>query len=50
LVTVETARLILRPWCADDLDHLLGLYADSELVRYISGGRPLSRERVVSLL
>ena len=50
MTTVETARLILRPWCADDLDHLLGLYADSELVRYISGGRPLSRERVVSML
>jgi len=50
VTTVETARLYLRPWCEDDVDELLGLYADAEVMRYISGGRPFSRERVLRML
>ena len=37
MATVETARLVLRPWCEEDLDQLLGLYADSEVMRYLGG-------------
>ncbi|MBV9543289.1 MAG: GNAT family N-acetyltransferase, partial [Chloroflexi bacterium] len=29
---------------------LIGLYGDSEVMRYISGGRPFSRDRVSSML
>jgi ribosomal-protein-alanine N-acetyltransferase len=50
MTAVETARLYLRPWCEDDVDELLGLYADAEVMRHISGGRPFSHERVVSML
>src|SRR5438445_13874122 len=48
--TVDHARIYLRPWCEDDVDELLGLYADAEVMRYISGGRPFSRERVLRML
>lgn len=40
------ARLLLRPWRAGDLDAYARLLADPEVVRYISGGRPLPRQRV----
>ena len=50
MTTVQTARLVLRPWSEEDLDNLLGLYTDAEVMRYISGGHPFSAERVVSML
>jgi ribosomal-protein-alanine N-acetyltransferase len=43
---IETERLILRPPCEDDLDELAVLHADPEVTRYLSGGRPRSREEV----
>jgi RimJ/RimL family protein N-acetyltransferase len=46
MVELETDRLRLRPWRADDLDAYARLLADPEVVRYISGGRPLPRQRV----
>jgi RimJ/RimL family protein N-acetyltransferase len=42
-VELETARLRLRPWRTGDLDAYVALFADPEVVRYISGGRPLPR-------
>lgn len=41
---IETPRLRLRPFTPDDLDALSGITADPEVVRYIAGGAPLSRE------
>lgn len=48
--TVETARLLLRPWEPDDLDELARLNPDPVVMRYISGGRPLTYERVAGML
>jgi RimJ/RimL family protein N-acetyltransferase len=40
---IETERLVLRPFRAEDLDVLAAMWADEEVVRYI-GGQKLSRE------
>jgi RimJ/RimL family protein N-acetyltransferase len=40
---IETERLRLRPFRADDLDPLAAMWADPDVVRFI-GGNPLSRE------
>ena len=37
---LRTARLLLRPVAAGDLDDLVALDADPEVTRYVSGGRP----------
>ncbi|MCA9708344.1 MAG: GNAT family N-acetyltransferase [Myxococcales bacterium] len=42
---LSTERLRLVRLQADDLDHLVALDADPEVMRYISGGEPNSRER-----
>lgn len=47
MTRIETARLLLRPWHADDLGAYLRLFADPQVVRFISDGRPLPAERVV---
>lgn len=36
----------LRPLTADDVDHLTDLDSDPEVMRYIDGGRPVSRETI----
>lgn len=41
---IETARLNLRPFTPDDLDDLFLVFGDPEVMRYISGGKPRSRE------
>jgi RimJ/RimL family protein N-acetyltransferase len=43
MATVETARLLLRPWSESDTDELARLYADPEVMRYMST-RPLTQE------
>jgi RimJ/RimL family protein N-acetyltransferase len=48
---VETPRLLLRPISLDDVDALVGLDADPEVMRYITGGAPTPRpeaERIVA--
>jgi RimJ/RimL family protein N-acetyltransferase len=40
---IETERLILRSFRADDLGQLAAIWRNEEVVRYI-GGQPLSRE------
>jgi len=48
VTTVETARLLLRPWQPDDLERLVRLYADPQVARYVSrDGQPIPRERSV---
>ena len=41
---LETDRLILRPFREDDLDAYAEMCADSEVMRYLLVGRPLSRD------
>jgi len=43
---VETARLVLVPWSDDYLDDFARICADSVVMRFISRGRPLSRDDV----
>jgi RimJ/RimL family protein N-acetyltransferase len=43
---VETERLRLVPWSDDHLDDFARICADPEVMRFISAGRPLSREDV----
>lgn len=50
MTTVETERLLLRPWCEADLDHLVRLYSNVEVMRFISGGVPWDRGRVETML
>lgn len=38
--TIETARLLLRPPCADDFEPWAALMTDAEHVRYIGGVQP----------
>ena len=43
---VETERLVLRPINQDDVDLLVELDSDPDVMRFITGGKPSSRERV----
>jgi RimJ/RimL family protein N-acetyltransferase len=42
--TIETERLLLRPFRQDDLDEFAALNADPEVVKYLGAGKPWSRE------
>jgi RimJ/RimL family protein N-acetyltransferase len=42
VVTLQTGRLLLRPFRPDDIDAYAAMCADSEVMRYVGG--PLSRE------
>ena len=44
---LETERLILRRFTADDVDHLVELDSDPEVMRYLTGGPPTPREEIV---
>lgn len=43
---VTTERLLLRPFSEDDVDRLLGLDNDPEVMHFLNGGRPTTREAV----
>ncbi|GAA5197496.1 GNAT family N-acetyltransferase [Rugosimonospora acidiphila] len=45
MITLETDRLILRPFRDDDLDPLAALNADPEVMRYIADGSTRDREQ-----
>ena len=47
---VETERLLLRRWEADDLDAVARMNADADVMRYIAEGRPVSRADSASFL
>ena len=47
-VLVETDRLILRRFTADDAQHLFDLDNDPEVMRYLNGGIPTPRDVVES--
>ncbi|MEV6552878.1 GNAT family N-acetyltransferase [Streptomyces sp. NPDC051597] len=43
---LETDRLVLRAFTAADTAHLLALDNDPEVMRFINGGRPTSRQAI----
>ena len=43
MVTLTTDRLILRPFQESDLDPYAAIFADAEVMRFISGGQPTER-------
>ncbi len=45
-VFLETERLRLRRFTAGDVDELVELDGDPEVMRYITGGQPTSREEI----
>ena len=45
-IFLETSRLILRPITFDDLDNLVVLDSDPEVMRFINGGIPISRDAI----
>ena len=45
MTTLETPRLLLRPFREQDLDAYAAICADPEVVRYIGDGRPLTRDQ-----
>jgi RimJ/RimL family protein N-acetyltransferase len=45
-VFLETERLVLRRFTMADVDDLTGLDGDPEVMRYVNGGRPTSREEI----
>lgn len=49
-VFLETERLRLRPFTADDVDNLVELDSDPEVMRYLNGGRPTPRDEVESVI
>lgn len=45
-VFMETDRLALRQCTEDDMDNLFDLNSDPAVMRYLTGGKPLSREAI----
>jgi RimJ/RimL family protein N-acetyltransferase len=45
---VVTPRLILRAYAIEDFPYVAATWADTEVVRYISGGRPFTEEETWS--
>ena len=45
-VFLETERLILRAVTMDDIDNLAELHGDPEVMYFINGGRPTSRDEI----
>ncbi|MGW5049613.1 GNAT family N-acetyltransferase [Actinokineospora sp. NPDC004072] len=45
-VYLETERMVLRRFTADDVDLIVDLDSDPEVMRYLSGGEPTPREEV----
>ena len=46
MIFLETSRLILRPITFDDLDDLVVLDSDPDVMRFINGGIPISRNAI----
>jgi RimJ/RimL family protein N-acetyltransferase len=46
-VLLETERLVLRRCTEADIDDLFALHNDPEVMRFLTGGAPLSREEIV---
>ena len=42
--SIETERLLLRPFRLDDLDELAALFGDPDVMRYVGTGLPIRRD------
>src|SRR5450432_1973167 len=42
--------MVLRPLTLDDVDTLVALDSDPEVMRYVTGGRPSSRDEVIEMV
>lgn len=47
--TLETPRLLLRPWQAGDVDHYAAMFADPEVSRYIFVKQPPTRDQIATM-
>jgi RimJ/RimL family protein N-acetyltransferase len=47
-IFLETERLVLRQFAADDVDNLVELDSDPEVMRFINGGVPTPRDEIES--
>ena len=45
-IFLETERLVLRRFTRDDVDHLVELDSDPDVMHFINGGRPTSRDEI----
>jgi len=45
-VFLETDRLVLRRFTMDDVENLVGLDADPDVMRFVNGGVPTSRDQI----
>ena len=45
-IFVKTERLVLRRFTEEDIDNLVELDSDPEVMHYINGGKPTSRDEV----
>lgn len=45
-IYLQTGRLTLRRFTADDVDNLFDLNRDPEVMRYLTGGKPTPREKI----
>jgi len=45
-IILETPRLVLRQFTGDDVDNLVDLNSDPEVMRYLTGGKPMPREEI----
>jgi RimJ/RimL family protein N-acetyltransferase len=46
LVFLETQRLVLRRFTVEDADNLVNLDADPDVMRFVTGGVPTSRDEI----
>jgi len=47
-IFLETERLVLRRFTADDVDHLVDLDGDPEVMRFLTGGKATPREEIAN--
>lgn len=45
-IFLKTNRLVLRRLTMDDADHFVALHGDPEVMRFLTGGRPNTREEI----
>jgi len=48
LPRLETPRLVMRPWSADDVDELHRMWIDPQVLRYLWDGEAITRERAAA--
>ena len=46
---IESDRLVLIPWSNNYLDDLVRIFAKSEVIQYISGGKPLNHNKCIEI-